>query len=225
MDNRIVWISMLAAASLLSAQDKPAPDLRTKKTQTIEFTAGGLIRMKGSTGSLTIEAWDKPTVELTTIKSAKSMPNAKDREKASAELDQVAFTAERHGDELEIKTAIPKHAGDIDLSYHLWVPRDTRLAIDHGTGEINVEGVAGDIAASLRHGEIFVYLPDGATYNTKAQSKVGSVNLPGDPAGKRTHFGVGHTVAQETGGKVHSLDLKVGYGDIYVLKASTRSGN
>ncbi len=38
--------------------------------------------MKNSTGALTIEAWDKPTVELTTIKNpVKYLLNAKDREK------------------------------------------------------------------------------------------------------------------------------------------------
>src|SRR5277367_2152392 len=131
------WIPVLAATSLLFAQENPSNKLRIEKTQSIDFTAGGLVRVKNSTGMLTIEAWDKPTVELTTVKSAKYMLNAKDREKASAELAKVAFSAERHGKELEVATTVSGHTGLIDVAYHLWVPRDTRLAITHGNGEVN----------------------------------------------------------------------------------------
>jgi len=214
---RNIWLPLLSAIGLF-AQDKPAADLRTEKTQTIEFVSGGLLRMKNSTGMLTIEAWDKPAVELTTIKSARTMLPAKERAKATAQLDQTAFTTERHGNELDIATAVPKHARDIEISYHLWVPRDTRLAIDHASGEVNIEGVAADIEATLSRGEIFLYLPDDAAYSAKAKSGIGGINLPGDPELRPLHLHLGHSIAQEGGGKTHILDLKVGYGDIYVMR-------
>jgi hypothetical protein len=214
---RNAWILLLAAISLF-AQDKPVDRLRTEKTQTIEFTAGGLVRMKNSTGALTIEAWDKPTIELTTIKSAKSMLNAKDREKAAAELEKVSFTAEHHGNELEVATNVPKHIGDIDISYHLWVPRDTRLAIHHETGQVNIEGTAAGIEAELRRGGIFLYLPEGVVYSTQAQCSFGTINAPGEPDLKLEHLHLGHILSQQATGKANNLNLKVGYGDIYIMR-------
>jgi hypothetical protein len=214
---RNAWILLLAAVPLF-AQDKPTDRFRTEKTQTIDFPAGGLVRMKNSTGALTIEAWDKPTVELTTVKSAKYMLNAKDREKAAAELEKVSFTAERHGSELEVATNAPKHTGKIDISYHLWVPRDTRLAIHHETGEVNVEGTAAGIEAELRRGELFLYLPDAVAYSTHAKCAYGSINAPGDPTLKPEHLHLGHILDQQASGKANDLNLKVGYGDIYIMR-------
>jgi hypothetical protein len=214
---RNAWILLLAAVPLL-AQDKPADRLRTEKKQTIDFPAGGLLRMKNSTGALTIEAWDKSTVELTTIKSAKYLLNTKDREKAAAELEKVSFTAERHGSELEVATNIPKHTRNIDISYHLWVPRDARLAIHHETGEINVEGTAADIEAQLRRGQIFLYLPEGVAYSTQAKCAFGGINAPGEPDLKPEHLHLGHILSQQAAGKANNLNLKVGNGDIYIMR-------
>jgi hypothetical protein len=214
---RHVWVLLLAALPLF-AQDKPSDRLRTEKTQTIDFTAGGLVRIKDSTGMLTVEAWDKPTVELTTIKSAKYLLSAKDSEKAAAELQKVSFSAERHGNELEVATSAPKHTRRIDISYHLWVPRDTRLAIHHKDGEVNVEGTTASVEAELHHGELFLYLPEGVAYSTQAKCAYGSINAPGDPALKPEHLHLGHILSQQASGQANELNLKVGYGDIYIMR-------
>jgi hypothetical protein len=220
MRNRNAWIFLLATG-VLSAQEKPADKLRIEKTQSIEFAAGGLLRLKNSTGALTIEAWDKPGVELTTLKAAKPMLDPRDREKAAGELEKVTFTAERHGNELEVTTASPRRLGHIDISYHLWVPRNTRLAIDHGAGEVNIEGVAASIEAALRKGEIFLYLPADFTYSTRALTNYGSINVPADSTLKPEHFHLGHSLVQEAAGKPDTLNLKVGFGDIYILQQTS----
>jgi hypothetical protein len=183
---------MFLAASLVAAD-----------TQSIDFTPGGLVRMTGSTGSLTIEAWDKPTVELTTTKSP-----------------GITVSADRKGNDLEIVTTIAKHSKKIDITYHLWVPRDSRLAIDHSKGEINVEGLTGDIAATLHHGEIFLYLPEDAPYFTKAECKAGDIysDFTAGDGRKSFRLGLGHRVVQEANAKGHALDLKVGFGDIVIYK-------
>lgn len=187
-----VWILLLAAGSLFAAE----------KTQQFDFAPGGLLRMENSTGALSIEAWDKPNIELTT------------KSKNSA----VAITAERHGNEMVVTTVIPKHFHDTDVSYHLWVPRDTRLAIHHRDGEVNVEGVAAAIEASLRMGQIFVYLPAEVPFTTNAVTKLGSINVPGDPKLKPTYVHLGRKLVQPVAPNAHVLNLKVGYGDIYLLK-------
>ena len=212
------WLFALAFSGLLLGADA---NLRTEKTQTIEFTTGGLLRVMNSTGALTIEAWDKPTVELTTVKSSAIYITPKDREKASSKLEKVMVTAERHGNQLTVTTTAPRLLMNLDLSNHLWVPRDTHVVIRQKDGEVNLQGLTGDIDASVRNGEIFVYLPEGAVYNTNAKSRFGGVELPGDSATRHVDLGLGHAFAQEVGPKAHMLNLKVGYGDIYITKGFT----
>jgi hypothetical protein len=184
-------VLLVSACSLFAAE----------KTQQLDFTSGGLLRMKNSTGALTIEVWDKPTVELTTTSSNPA----------------VTITPDRQGNELTIATSIPKHTKNLDISYHLYVPRNTRLAIDHRDGEVNVEGTTADITATVRRGQIFLYLPSGIPYTTNAVAKLGSINLPGDPALKPEHLHLGHRLIQPTVANAHLLNLKVGFGDIYIL--------
>ena len=187
-----VWILFLAAGSLFAAE----------KTQQFDFAPGGLLRMENSTGALTIEAWDKPNIELTT----------------KGNNPAVAITAVRHGNELVVTTVKLKHSHDTDVSYHLWVPRDTRLAIHHRGGEVNVEGVVADIEATLRNGQIFVYLPADVPFTANAVTKLGSIYVPGDPSLKPVGLHLGYKLVQPPAPNAHVLILKVGYGDIYVLR-------
>lgn len=191
------WIVFLTACTLFGAP----------KTQQLEFTADGLLTLKNSTGAVTIEAWDKPAVELTTESSN----------------PDVTITPERHGNEMVITTVVPRKAPkNLTLSYHLRVPRDTRLVIDHRDGEVNVEGLASDIEASLRRGQIFIYLPDGVDYTTSAISKLGTINVPGDPTLTPKHFHLGHSLMQPSSTNSHALKLKVGFGDIYVMRQTPK---
>ena len=212
-------ICVLFLATLpLFAQEKPADNLRSEKKQTLDFPAGGLLRVKDSTGELTIETWGKPSVELTTVKSAKYMLSTKDREKAAAELERITVTAQRHGSELDVTTTAPRRTGKIDISYHLFVPRDTRLEIQHRTGDVNIEGAAAAVDAKLRSGEIFLYLPEGVPYSIQAKSAFGSINAPGDPALKPEHLHLGESLTQNAPGQASKLNLKVDYGDIYIMR-------
>jgi hypothetical protein len=52
------------------------------------------------------------------------------------------------------------------------VPRDTRLAIRHGTGFVFVNGVTNDIEASVSRGDILLMLPDARSYSIDARSKL-----------------------------------------------------
>ncbi len=54
------------------------------KTERMDFPAGGTLRFTNSVGVLTVEAWDRPVVEITTIKSTRGEYDASEREKADA---------------------------------------------------------------------------------------------------------------------------------------------
>src|SRR6266478_3407062 len=84
----------------LLADNQPKQKIQVSNTQRVEFASGTALRLENSTGELMIEGWDRPEVEITTIKSSQD---------AAQELDQVRIAVERRGDELVIATSYPKH--------------------------------------------------------------------------------------------------------------------
>jgi hypothetical protein len=221
---RPLLIPVLAASCLFAAdktvrrkEAEPKQNIEETKTQTMAFPAGGVLRLKHSTGDLNIEAWDNSNVEITTVK----------RGETKAELDKVTVATEQHGDELAITTAFPRRRGLLAtwaFEYHISVPRTTRLVIDHEVGAVNVDGVTGDIDAKLRQGEIMLHLPGNAQYGIDAKAEYGNVNSDFPGEWRRRWFG--QKAFEDLPRPAHTLKLRVRYGDIVLLKTSipNRSG-
>jgi hypothetical protein len=226
------------AASCLFAREKTVrrkeaeqkQSIEETKTQTVAFPAGGVLRLKHSIGDLNIEVWDNPGVEITTVRSAKEAYSERGRGQAKAKLDKVIVTAEVHGDELVIATAFPRRRRlppswplgspvDFNLEYHIRIPRSARLAIDHELGSVNVEGVTGDIDANVLQGEIVLHLPEDAKYSIDAKTEYGNVNSDFPGEWRRGWFS--QKAFEDSPRPAHTLKLRVGYGDIVLLKTRT----
>jgi hypothetical protein len=220
----------LGAGCVLFAADEPLEKVQVSKTETIDFPSRGTLRLKNSIGVLTVEGWDRPEVEMTTIKSSKVAYPAREREKAAHDLDRVQVSAQRKGDELVITTDFPRHrpfplpnpvggATNFDLEYRIKVPRTARLIVDHDVGEVNVDDLTGNIEVKLLQGEIMLHLPEETRYAINAKSDFGNVrsDFPGDEK-RRRWWPVGHRVLNEDSGSAHTLNLMVGYGDVIILK-------
>jgi len=221
--------SCLLLAADAPKQDEPKQKVQVSKTQRMDFPSGGTLRMKNSVGVLTVEAWDRPDVEITTIKSTKVELDARGREKAMHDLDRVNVATERHGDELVITTDFPRHrpfrvfyplSGNtsFDLEYHIKAPANARIIADHTLGDVNIDGLIGDIQVNLAQGEILLHLPEDQKYSIHAQSDFGSVNSDFSEPEKRTGWLLGHRSVDENSAAPHKLNLKVGFGDIVILK-------
>lgn len=220
---------IFATVCPLAAADELKQIVQIAKTEHVDFPpSGGTVTLKNSIGELTIEGWDQPGVEITTVKSTKTEYASAEREKASHELDRVKIGVERKGSELVITTDYPKHRRlpfsspfrpgvNLDLDYLIKVPRDTRLAVDHDEGEIQVDDVAGDVRATTHQGTITLRLPDGARYAIDAKSKLGSVTSDFPGTTKSKLWFLGHQFTQ-TSQAPHKLYLRAGYGDIIILK-------
>jgi hypothetical protein len=219
----IFGISCLAAA-----EDELKQTVQIAKTEHVDFPSGGTVTLKNSIGEVTIEGWDQPGLDLTTVKSTKTEYASAEREKASHDLDRVKIGVERKGSELVITTVYPKHRRlplsspfhpgvNLDLDYLIKVPRDTRLVVDHDEGEIHLDDVAGDVRATTHQGTISLRLPEGARYSIDAKSDLGSVtcDFPGTTKGRLWFLGHRFT---ETSQAPHKLYLRAGYGDIIILK-------
>ncbi len=220
----------LCVACVLLGDDGAKQKVQVTKTEKMDFPANGTLRLQNSTGELVIEGRDQPGVEITTTKSSKEEYLPGDRDKAAKELDRVHVSTKRNGDELVITTEYPHHRAfpyveplsvvtNFDLEYHIKVPRNAKLIIKHDDGELHIDDVTGNIQATARQGLIALRLVTDTPPAIDAKSYIGAVNS--DFAGKETrqtlHFG--HTFAAGPTSAPQSLHLKIGYGDIVILKA------
>src|ERR1700730_4573864 len=83
---------LLGMSCLLSADDEPKQKVQVVHTERTDLPSGGFVLFNDSTGALTMESWDRPDVEITTIKLTKVLYAPRDREKASHELDKVRIS-------------------------------------------------------------------------------------------------------------------------------------
>jgi hypothetical protein len=176
-------IGALAAGLPLTANTPASQATKTTKTENVKFAPGGTIRLKDSFGTLTVEGWDRPEVEVTVVKSLGFVSEPEQR--SNQRLDDVHVVTERKSDtELEISTTAPStgflghlwlKGHDVALEYRIRAPRNSHLEIHHA-GYISVTGMTGDIEATDRRGDILLILPDLATYLIDAHTKLGVVS-------------------------------------------------
>jgi len=190
-------------------------------TERVNFAAGGTIQLNDSFGDLYIEGWDQPSVEITLIKEMQDYHPPKN---VSERLERVRFTTEHpSAGELTISTAIPSHnflrhpfggKGGVNVRYELRVPRDSRLVIHHGGGNILIDNVTGGIEANNREGDIVVMLPGPGPYSIDARSKMGTVIS--DFAGKaHVRYFIGEALTGVESA-AHPIHLRVGFGGITI---------
>jgi hypothetical protein len=231
MIRRLVVIG-LAMSGLLFAYSGPQEVFQVTNTEHIDFPSGGTLRMKNSIGDLSVEGWDQPGVEITTIRAMKPKYNSADRQKDSQELERVHITVERHANEVVIGTDFPRygisappllHRGTrFDLYYDIKVPRSAQLFVHHDEGDVFIENFRGDAHAKVHAGQITLSLPEDGRYAVNAGSKFGGVvsDFPGREKRKLWIFGhdFNNPPAGPTPSAAQNLYLRVGSGDIFIFK-------
>ena len=221
-------IRILAAVGLgtglLFAADQPnaveaKQTMQISDTQRLDFPSGGTLRLKHSIGVLTVEAWDRPDVEITTVKYTKAGIDAPGREGATKQLQRVTIATERRGNELVVTTNVPRYWGfNSVLEYYIKAPASARIVDEHhSNGNVNIDGLSGDIDVNLSQGEILLHLPEDRQYSIRTRSTFGNVNSDFS-AEERRWWLVGHRSLSENAASPQKVNLKVGYGDIVLLR-------
>ena len=77
--------------------------------------------------------------------------------------------------------------------------------------------MAGDIQVTLLQGQILLHLPEKGQYDIHAKSDCGNVNSD-FPGQKKRAWWLTQRAASEDSPGAHKLNLKVGFGDIVILK-------
>ena len=220
----------LSLCCLLHATGHPehtgaAQKVQVTKTETSDFPAGGTLHLKNSVGELTIEGWDQPGMEITTITSSKVAVEGLEKDKAIKLLDNVKITTERKGDEVIVSTEFPTHRKiarlfegrtDFDLEYVIKVPRAAKLTVEHTMGEVHIDDIAGEIHVTDDMGLIGVRVPDGE-YSIDAMTKIGAVNSD-FPGTEQSRKWIGQTFLGDAKTSPQKLFLRVRYGDIIIMR-------
>ena len=202
MNRSRMTIRVLALLAFGAGHVLPAAPV--SKTQRIDFPSNCTLRLTNSVGVLTVEAWDRPDVEIATIASANG----------------VRVAAVRQGDEVVVTTDFPRHRAfsSFDLEYRIKAPRAAKVIIAHDAGEVNIDGLMGDIQLTLLQGEIMLHLPEEGRYNIDAKSRFRNVNSDFPGSEKRRWWLLGHFSVNDDAQAAHKLNLRVGFGDIVILK-------
>lgn len=223
-------VLVLGIGCLFAGDDEIPQKVQVANTQRMDFPAGGVLHLKTSAGEVSIEAWDRPDIEITTTKSTRLAYVSADREKASNLLQQVSIAAERRGDEVVVTTTLPHrrkfppHAPwsevtKLDLDYQIKVPRNARLIVEHTEGEVHVEGLSADIRVTIQKGTTTLNLPEEGTYAIDAKCKLGDVvsDFPGHAQRARWSFSHSFTHA-ESASAAHQVYARICFGDVIIRK-------
>ena len=217
----------MAASCLLAASDAPVEQVQATHTERMDFPSGGTLKMLKSTGDLSIEGWDRSDMEITTVKSTKSYHPA-DRKAAEKSLDRIRLVTARQGSELTITTELPKHnlllrpirgVSAFELQYVIKVPRNARLIIEHDSGNVFVDDIAGDVHVKNGIGQITMHMPQDGHYAIDAQTGLGAVDsdFAGPEHGR--WFDLGHSFMSEgPPTAAQKLYAHIDFGDIMILK-------
>jgi hypothetical protein len=223
------WYAMLltvagfAAGVPLHAEGSMPQAVQVTETSHLQFTPGGTIRLNDTSGYVSVEAWDRPEVEITVVKSLgyDSEPAAE----AQEHLESVQVKTVQTNGELTISTtrSQPKHhvhipfrgEPDVHVEYRVRAPRNSNVVINHANGFISTIGLTGSIDASSSRGDIVLILPDLAACQIEARTRVGVVtsDVSGD---KRRNGLAGQTYSRGDTAMARKLSLKMGFGGITI---------
>jgi hypothetical protein len=182
----------------------------------MDFPSGGTLRIQKSVGLLSVDGWDQSGVEITTIKTGGS-------ERAR---DRTRVTAERRGNEIVVTTSVAQNPlllrpfegiRPVSLEYRIHLPRSARLNIEHRSGQVNVTDILGDIRITDGLGQIALSLPEAGEYAIDAKSRLGAVDSD-FPGRERKKLKFGHAFVSPSNNGAQHLYLRIGFGDITILK-------
>jgi hypothetical protein len=221
-------VGALASHPLLSSERGPSQAFEVTSTQRIDFEAGGVIEVNGTSGYLTVDGWDLPAVEITVVKSTKRFYQPGQEQDVQHRFEDVRVIAERRSSgELVINAIRPSHSGPhvpvltgdpedgVSLDCHISAPRNSRLRIRHGTGYVWISEMTADIQAASRSGDMSVILKGPGVYAVDARTKLG--NIVSDMTGAENHhtlLGTAFTHAGERDGP--QIHLRMGHGSIAI---------
>lgn len=190
---------LLLAGLALAAAAQASTTLKEPFAQSYPFAAGGTLTLKNVNGSVTVEAWDKNEARVEAEKEVKAGSN----DEAKKIMAQVKIDVQPGAGGLRVETRLPQqeegwfswlngHNANVNVRYHVYLPRAAAVSVDntnghieltgtHGkaslgttNGHLEVAGVEGDLDLETTNGAIKA---NGATGTVKAETTNGGIDL------------------------------------------------
>jgi len=146
------WIALWPAALVLAVAVTEPAFARERETvnQVYDTGASPRLSLKNINGDLTVDGWDKNTIEVTAVKTAASKDDLDDIEiRFRKDGDNVRIVAEFvHGDH-----TYDRESPSVDFTIH--VPRGTEVdRVELVNGDVELTNIAGDVEASSVNGRV-----------------------------------------------------------------------
>lgn len=206
---------MLCIARTASGDEPPHKRVQSETTDLARFGPNGIIRLANSSGSLIVEGWDRQEVQVTVLKWIDQNPDSKPLPDADQLLKGTSVTIE-HPSATEVKVSTAHPLRHVAIQYHIYAPRDSRIAVDHRGGYILLSGLTGDIDVASRNGDIVLMLPAQASYAIDAFNKVGVIAADMSGAIKHKHIVGEQFRLDKQPPAAHHMRLRMGFGGITI---------
>ncbi|MGD9905322.1 MAG: hypothetical protein AB7U83_17785 [Vicinamibacterales bacterium] len=154
---RVLTTAILAAALTAAS---PATAQERQEARTVALEAGGVLRLDGRKGSVTITGWDRPAVDITARIVA---PSHVDAEYGARAVAATAIDIVERGGEVSIRSnydAVPgRNAVWTDravpaVHYEIRAPRAIRLHVDADRGPVTIAGFDGAVDVKVDRGAL-----------------------------------------------------------------------
>ncbi|MEP7011414.1 MAG: DUF4097 family beta strand repeat-containing protein [Acidobacteriota bacterium] len=163
--------NLLLGAALFGAATLPAQAATVHKVVSgvYPLAANGTLDLSNVNGSITLEAWDRPEVEVRADKIVKSPSE----DEANRTLDQVKVIVDAKPNRVKVEAQFPHgHSGlfswlsgraveSIKVEFHVRIPREADLRIDNVNGGITLQGGKGDLRLTTVNGGVSATDTDG----------------------------------------------------------------
>lgn len=198
----VIAVAPPARAVLLEADTKSYP-----------VTANHRVRLEFPVGELRVVPNDDTHVRLSLRVKCRGGTERCEERASRLEIE----SSDKNG-VLKIKvTGFPKfNNGGFNLIGELQVPRAIALDLEMGVGDLNIDGLEGDLDVELGVGDADIYAPVAKTRSVEIDTGVGDASIRG--AGTRTSSRgfIGRSTAWNDGPGRSTVRLNVGVGDATV---------
>ena len=170
------FVILLVAAAMLAPAAWAGPKAREIK-RSFALEAEQAVRLDLSVGEIRVEGADIETIEAELrIECRWGDDDDCDRLLEKVELE-ARSTARRLIVEIVSDSSWRKTKLEIEGDFR--VPRGATLEVDMGVGELDIEGVIGDLSADLGVGELSIRVPAAAVRSVGLDAGVGEAKLLG----------------------------------------------
>ena len=176
----------------------------TERTEQV-YTVGQspLLEVDSFAGNVTVRTGESGRIRAVVTKNARN----------SAGLQRIRVDFDQGDNGLRIRASRPTGlSANESVNLVLYVPADARLDLDTGAGNIEVDGVEGEIVAHTGAGNVHVW---GAAARVELDTGAGNIDYQGEPWGEATfETGAGNISLHLPADVSAEIELHTGIGNI-----------